>query len=125
MKQQLYLVALAAMKFDPESEGQVTRASDGSASIASKTEVDPHRGSIVNLQSEIRLLPYATFATSLEDARQIALERAREFFTEADGWVGHTANPMQVPPEMIAQAARAASEDDVEDSADEDADLPM
>lgn len=80
---QLFIMALFAMKPDPE---QMNVVEEGNGQIGYQVR---HREGM-NLSSPIFIAAHVDIATSPEDAKQYGLECALEMWPRKDGWVAHS-----------------------------------
>ena len=81
-KQKLFIMALFATKPDLEFMDVIE---DGDGRVRYSIQ---HRDGM-HLSSPIGITPYAEIASSSEEAKQMGMERALEFWPPAEGWVAH------------------------------------
>lgn len=96
----LYTVAIFAMKPDPEH--RVERVSENGISThyaARQSETDIHYDTTFSCVSGIER------ATSIEEAREAAMVKAREIYPDSESWTLHSVHVSEIDPLLILEMA--------------------
>ncbi|MDT5120658.1 MAG: hypothetical protein QOC96_140 [Acidobacteriota bacterium] len=83
-KNYLFIAALCAVK--PDDTFQSSAVEDGATTFIS--EVKPEHE--MQLKTLVRVVPTALVASTLTEAREMALEIVQQKYPVKDGWLGHS-----------------------------------
>jgi hypothetical protein len=114
-KQRLFVLAMYAMKLDPERV-RFTPQEDGTVHWELKEMLDERAG----LFPSVSLWAVAAVAESEDEAKEMGMQRLLEECPWQDGWVNHHVTINTVPRKILLKAAQWPEEDVDETEAEDD-----
>lgn len=117
-KQRLFVLAMYAMKLDPERV-RFTPQEDGTLHWELKETLEEQAG----IFPSVSLWAVAAVAQSEEQAKEMGMERLLQDCPWQDGWVNHHVTINSVPRDILLKAA-AETEEDVETYDNDEGDEP-
>ena len=120
-KQRLFVLAMYAMKLDPERV-RFTPQEDGTLHWELKEMLDEQAG----IFPSVSLWAVAAVAQSAEEAKEMGMQRLLDECPWQEGWVNHHVTLNAVPREILLKAAEAQAEDEPDaDDDDEESEVIM
>ncbi|PYS48695.1 MAG: hypothetical protein DMF68_12280 [Acidobacteria bacterium] len=83
-KNYLFIAALCAVK--PDDAFQSSIEEDGSTTFVSEVQLE-HK---TKIETSIRIVPTALVASTVSEAKEMALEIVKRKYPVKDGWLGHS-----------------------------------
>ncbi len=109
-KRKLYAVAAVVFKPDPMFQDFLDEAIDTNGSRTIKLRFDRPLEDGYQTDHHYSFLVDAVMASSEDEAKEIAVEKARHKYPESDGWMSHVAGTCLIGSALLEYALRESAE---------------